>query len=259
MCRFVAYLGPPVSVADLVLEPEHSLLRQSWAPRLQRHGTVNADGFGCGWYDHAVRAEPARYRTDRPMWTDRSFASLAAVVRAPAVLAAVRSATPPLPVEESGAPPFTAGPWLFAHNGAIAGYREGAGAALRAGLDERAAGVIEGASDAELLFAVTLGHLYGGASLAAALSATVGTASSAAPGSRLNLVLTDGHTIAATAYGDTLFVARRSTAAGPSVLVVSEPSDDAIDWEPIPDGSVVETDASACTVMPLFARQGSHS
>ena len=80
MCRFVAYLGPPVTLEALLLAPEHSLLRQSWAPRHQRHGTINADGFGVGWYDSARRPEPARYRTARPMWADRSFASLAGVV-----------------------------------------------------------------------------------------------------------------------------------------------------------------------------------
>src|SRR5437763_14306615 len=118
MCRHLAYLGPPVTLEELVLTPEHSLLQQSYAPRFQRHGTVNADGFGVGWWQPDRRPEPARYRTARPMWTDRSFASLAGVVTASAVVAAVRSATPPSPAEESGCAPFTAGPRLFSPNGA---------------------------------------------------------------------------------------------------------------------------------------------
>src|SRR3954447_18943691 len=117
MCRHLAYIGAPVALADLVLDPPHSLLHQSYAPRHQRSGMVNADGFGAGWWT-SERPEPARYRRAPPLLTDRSFASLAGVVRTTSLVAAVRSATPPLPVEESGAAPFTNGPWLFSHNGA---------------------------------------------------------------------------------------------------------------------------------------------
>ncbi len=63
MCRFVAYLGPPVTLGALLIHPPHALLRQAWAPRHQRHGCINADGFGAGWYDPARRPEPARYRS----------------------------------------------------------------------------------------------------------------------------------------------------------------------------------------------------
>src|SRR5665811_2016722 len=50
MCRHLAYLGPPVTLADCVLHQPHSLVDQSWAPTDMRGGgTVNADGFGIGW------------------------------------------------------------------------------------------------------------------------------------------------------------------------------------------------------------------
>ena len=175
MCRFLGYLGPPVTLASIVLDPPHSLLRQAWQPRHQRPGAVNADGFGVGWYDLARRAEPARYRTSRPIWGDRSFASLAGLVASGAVLAALRDATPPAPIEESGTPPFTAGPWLFAHNGAVDGY--GVDPSVRIRLrrlvsDERAAGV-EGSADSELLFALALDALHAGAGLGEALAAVI--------------------------------------------------------------------------------------
>src|SRR5438093_8158869 len=119
MCRFLGYLGPPVSLERLLMEPEFSLLRQSYAPRYQTHGRFNADGFGAGWYDRSVRPEPARYRTPRPMWTDAAFAGIAGLVTSGVVVAAVRSATPGFPIEESATQPFTAGPWLFVHNGSV--------------------------------------------------------------------------------------------------------------------------------------------
>ncbi|MFD1052224.1 ergothioneine biosynthesis protein EgtC, partial [Kibdelosporangium lantanae] len=51
MCRHLGYIGPAMPISTLVLDPEHSLLRQSWAPTDMRHGgTINADGFGVGWF-----------------------------------------------------------------------------------------------------------------------------------------------------------------------------------------------------------------
>ena len=230
----MAYLGPPVTLEALLLAPEHSLLRQSWAPRHQRHGTLNADGFGVGWYDCARRPEPARYRTARPMWADRSFNSLAGVVASGAVLAAVRSATPPAPVEESGAPPFTSRQWLFAHNGAVDGFHDEPGIELRRRVSERARAGIEGASDAEVLFALVLDRLDAGHSMGEALVRVIETVE-AVTTARLNLVLTDGGSVVATASGDSLFVRR-----GDGVVVASEPFDDDLAWRAALDDSILE-------------------
>src|SRR5215216_1501592 len=97
MCRMIAYLGEPeIQLSSLVLEPEHSLLVQSYAPKEMMSGVVNADGFGTGWYDPEVDEEPAVYRSVAPIWADRSFPSIAPKVRSSTVFAAVRSATPGL-------------------------------------------------------------------------------------------------------------------------------------------------------------------
>ncbi len=237
MCRFLCYLGPPVTLGSVVLDPPYCLKRQAWAPRHQRVGAINADGFGVGWYDFGRRPEPARYRTARPLWADRSFESLAGLVTAPALVAAVRDATPPSPVEETGSQPFTSGPWLFAHNGKVGGWAVDpeVKAALRRPLSDRRAAGIEGAADSEVLFALALDHLDGGATAADALAAMVASATGVAP-SILNLLLTDGHRVTATACGDSLFLLE-----GPdSVVVASEPYDDDPAWRRVPDGSMVE-------------------
>ncbi len=59
MCRHLAYLGPRASLRSVLTDPPHGLLRQSWAPRQQKHGTVNADGFGVGWYADGDPVRPA--------------------------------------------------------------------------------------------------------------------------------------------------------------------------------------------------------
>ena len=46
MCRLLAYLGPPIRLDRLIVEPEHSLVEQSYKPREMTSGHVNADGFG---------------------------------------------------------------------------------------------------------------------------------------------------------------------------------------------------------------------
>ena len=67
MCRHMAYLGPPASLRDLIIEPPYGLARQAWAPRRQRYGVMNADGFGVGWYADGDPL-PARYRRSGPIW-----------------------------------------------------------------------------------------------------------------------------------------------------------------------------------------------
>src|SRR5919198_6719150 len=152
----LAYLGPRTTLADLLIAPKYSLVHQAYAPRFQTHGRINADGFGVAWYEPSRSTEPARYRVDRPIWTDRNFASFAPRVVSPAVLASVRSATPGLPINESCTPPYVAGPWAFAHNGAIDRFLDGVGERLRRMLTVRRAAAIEGATDSEVLFALSL-------------------------------------------------------------------------------------------------------
>src|SRR3954469_20622949 len=117
MCRHLAWLGAPQSVASLVLEPPCGLLRQSYAPRRQKRGLLNADGWGVGFYDEGGTVR--RWRSARPLWPDASVASVAPVLRSGAVLAAVRSATVGMPADEAAAAPFTDGRRLLSHNGRV--------------------------------------------------------------------------------------------------------------------------------------------
>ena len=118
MCRHLAWLGAPRSLADLVLEQPAGLLHQSYAPQRQLRGVVNADGWGVGFFA-AERPEPVRWRSARPLWGEASFASVAPVLRSGAVVAAVRSASVGMPMEESAAAPFTDGRRLLSHNGRL--------------------------------------------------------------------------------------------------------------------------------------------
>ena len=238
MCRHLAWLGPPRPLSALLFDRPHSLYRQSWAPRRQRYGTVNADGYGVGWYA-AGQSEPVQFRRAQPIWSDRSFASLAPTVKSGCVLAAVRSATPPQPVEESGAAPFLlSGGGLLSHNGAVDPEAVAAVLPTSAGT--------ETLMDSSMLAAVVSGLLDVGAPLPDALAETVLKVRSG----RLNLLATNGQVVAATTWGDTLSWIGRDG----GVLVSSEPDDDDPAWVDVPDRSLLTVSPSLTVdIRPLEA------
>ncbi|MFK4144797.1 ergothioneine biosynthesis protein EgtC [Streptomyces sp. NPDC004065] len=246
MCRHLAYLGPPEPLGRLLVEPAHALYRQAWAPRRQRNGTVNADGFGVGWYaeDDPV---PARYRRAGPIWADLSFADLSRVVRTRALLAAVRDATLAGADAEAAAAPYAAGRWLFSHNGAVTGWPDSlAGMSRR--LPPRDLLSLEARNDSALVWALVLARLRAGDEPGQAVGDTVVEVAAAAPGSRLNLLLTDGETIVATAWGDSLWYL---TGPGGRTVVASEPYDDDPHWKQVPERTLLAASRTDVLLTPL--------
>jgi glutamine amidotransferase len=247
MCRHVAYLGRPATLRSVLMDPPHGLYRQAWAPRRMRHGTVNADGFGVGWYADGDPT-PARYRRAVPIWADESLPDIARVTRSAAVLAAVRNATAGMAAGERAAAPFASGRWLFSHNGVLAGWpasavrvAETAGAAAATLLS------LEAMVDSAFLWALALERLRAGRSMAAALAETIAAVEAAGATGRFNFLLTDGQSIAATACGDTLWFRR----ANDSIVVASEPDDDEPGWTEVPDRQVLTATPSLVSVEPL--------
>lgn len=247
MCRHLAYLGPPVTPASLVLEPSHSLFEQSWAPRDMRGGgALNADGFGLGWY---VDGRPVRYRRDVPIWTDQNLPDLAASVRASAVLAAVRNGTVGMPYGEAMVAPFTARNWLFSHNGRITGWPESTlKLAERLPVTELLG--LDAPVDSALLWALIANRLYDDIPSADAVASVVQDVAAVAPGSRLNVLLTDGEQLVATSWTHSLWV--RHT--GESTTVASEPFG-ADDWDAVPDRSLLVATASTLRIAPMKGRE----
>ncbi len=65
MCRFVLYMGPPITLDQLTTQPEHSIIHQSYQARL-REEPLNGDGFGISWYVPDISPEPASVSIDKP-------------------------------------------------------------------------------------------------------------------------------------------------------------------------------------------------
>lgn len=226
MCRHLGWLGEPVSVASLVLDPPYALLVQSYSPRRQKHGLVNADGWGVGFIDDGVLR---RWRSAAPLWGDASFASVAPALRSGCVVAAVRSASVGMPVETSASAPFTDGTWLLSHNGVVDRSVLPLSAAAEATVDS--------ALLAALIFQRGLD----------ALADTIVEVGADDPSARLNIMAANGSRLLATTWGDTLSLLRRAD----GVVLASEPYDDDPAWQELPDRRLVEVDAARVVLTPL--------
>ena len=169
MCRFVAYVGEPVFLDELICRPAHSLLHQSLRSE-QAKTRTNGDGFGVGWYGEGV--EPGVYREVMPAWSDENLLSLARTLKSHLFFAHVRAATG-TPIARQNCHPFRHGPWLFMHNGQIGGYAQ-VRRALEARLPDALYAARKGATDSELLFLLALARIeQQGAAVHDAMRATL--------------------------------------------------------------------------------------
>ncbi len=152
MCRFTLYLGPPIRLATLLTEPEHSLICQSYKAT-ERAEPLNGDGFGVGWYATRLHSAPALFHQITPAWNNRNLQSIAKVVTSGCIMAHVRAASPGSEVDLANCHPFGYGDYLMMHNGTIGGFRAMRRRLLE-GLTDEAFDVVKGSTDTEHLFAV---------------------------------------------------------------------------------------------------------
>ena len=232
MCRHLGWLGREVSVSELVLDPPHGLRVQAYAPRRQKHCLMNADGWGVGFFDGTV---PRRWRSVAPLWGDVSFESVAPALHSHCVVAAVRSATVGMPIDASATAPFTDGHWLLSHNGVV---DRGVLAP-----SSSAESVCDSAILASTMFARGLD----------ALGETIAEIAAADPDARLNVLAANGSRLLATTWNDTLSILRRDD----GVVLASEPYDDDLEWEDIPDHHLVDVTAERVTLTALDDTEGS--
>ena len=231
MCRHLGWLGRETAVSSLVLDPPQGLRVQSYAPRRQKHGLMNADGWGVGFFDGAT---PRRWRSAAPLWGDVSFDSIAPALRSHCVVAAVRSATVGMPIEASATAPFTDGHWLLSHNGVVDRHVLPPSATA------------ESSCDSALLAALVFERGLD------ALGQTIADVGVADPNARLNILAANGSRLLATTWGDTLSILRRND----GVVLASEPYDDQPGWEDVPDRHLIEVTAEQVTMTALNPTKG---
>jgi gamma-glutamyl hercynylcysteine S-oxide hydrolase len=244
MCRLVAYIGAPVSPARLVFGGEHSLYRQSWAPRELLTGSVNADGYGIVWY---ANRRAARIAEARPIWYDPDLEGTLTALDSTCVVAALRNSTLGIPVDRAAVLPLVLGDWTFVLNGFVPEFRQRHMRALRRGLPDELYAELKGVSDSETLFLMALAALREGQSPVQALEAVVRAVCELVgkAEAQLNMVLSNGERIAAVRAStvlltNSLYVARRPPFAPGGIVLASEPPEKSACWEAVDGHSWIE-------------------
>ncbi len=238
MCRFLAYRGEPIFLADYVCAPEHSLVHQSLHAQEAKTET-NGDGFGLGWYGE--RDVPGLYREIRPAWSDENLRSLCAQVRSRLFFAHVRASTGTA-TTRANCHPFAHGRHMFMHNGQVGGYHR-IKRRIEAMIPDELYEQRLGSGDSEAIFLTALGLGLAEdpvAAIARVLRAVRGLMSEARIDEplRFTAAYTDGESLyafrwACDARPPSLYF--RETETG--LLVVSEPFDARRDvWTPVPKG-----------------------
>jgi glutamine amidotransferase len=248
MCRLAAYLGPTVPLNRFLLEPPHSLVEQSWAPREMREARLNADGFGFGWFT-GPEDPPSVYTNPMPIWTDPNLAGLGRALESGLWLAYVRSATRRTDVSHANTQPFAGASLLFMHNGYIDLFGETLRHHIRHALCTECERTIHGNTDSEYLFALLRQQLLDGRSLESGMMQLFDLLTQWAADVRLllNFIITDGTRIVATRHAingecPSLYYSDRVADLEGALCVASEPLTDRDQWESVPEHSLVLLD-----------------
>jgi predicted glutamine amidotransferase len=153
MCRWMAWLGQPVLIEELLFNTPHGIVDQSLHARMGAEPT-NGDGFGLGWYGQGEG--PGIYRSVKPAWGDDNLREIAAHIEAPLFMAHVRAAIGS-PVQETNCHPFRHGRWLFVHNGYLGGLHD-VRRDLMLAIDPPLFADVHGSTDTEIVFHLALTH-----------------------------------------------------------------------------------------------------
>ena len=153
MCRWMAWLGQPVLIDELLFKTPHGIVDQSLHSRMGAE-TTNGDGIGLGWYGSGEG--PALYRSVAPAWSDPNLRELAAHIESPLFFTHVRAAIGS-PVQETNCHPFRHGNWLFVHNGYVADFTE-LRRDLMLAIDPALFADVHGSTDTEVVFHLALTH-----------------------------------------------------------------------------------------------------
>jgi glutamine amidotransferase len=249
MCRIAAYLGTPLPLQRFLLDPPHSLLKQSWQPRELIYTTINADGHGFGWY--GPDGLPAVYTSTMPIWSDYNLPHLARTLSSPLWLAEIRSATDANPVHQCNTQPFHDTELLYAHNGFIQNFRMQLRHRIERMLTPVIGASIKGNTDSEYLFALLRQVLFDNpdVTIEEALSlhfARIGEWAGDQP-ALLNVVVTEGRRLYAARHGlnhacPSLYYTTDDDAFPGGQLIASERLTASEFWQPVPEHHILILD-----------------
>ncbi|WP_424101595.1 class II glutamine amidotransferase [Moorena producens] len=162
MCRVLGYIGEPLAISKLILEPDNSLVNQSYDS--DYHHMVQLAGFGLAtWKKDTLTANyPFLYKGTKPPFYDRNLKSLCESHETNLLLSHIRAAyyTYEAVVHEHNCHPFIFPGFrlALAHNGWIYGFKE-----IRFPLLNKCRPEIiqnlEGSTDTEVIYALIMSQV----------------------------------------------------------------------------------------------------
>jgi len=277
MCRFVAYLGRPIIVDELLLKPTNSLVHQSYSAG-EMSENLNGDGFGLGYYVHNISERPGLFRSITPARNNNNLLYNASLIQTDCLFAHIRAASEGV-ISENNTHPFHFDQFLMMHNGGVPRFPSIKRKLLSLLSDELFLW-IQGSTDSEHVFALLMQNITEMKRSGSALSedqirqcfqktfeqiqqlkmeAGIGDEVST-----FNMMITDGYRIFGTRYSSdpgrqtrTLYYSAGSgfqckdgvsrmvkdTPETESVLIVSEKlNENKEEWIPIPENHFIAVD-----------------
>ena len=259
MCRWLAYSGGDIPLAELIFNTRHSLIDQSLAAQ-RGPNTTNGDGFGVGWYDRLET--PGLYKNVQPAWNDANLYDLCTHTRSPLFIAHIRASTGTA-IQYTNCHPFRSGQCLFVHNGVIREFTR-VRRKLVHELDDQQFRELAGTTDSELMFLLAMQFglaedVYTGVARMVGLVEQVGWDANVEYPIQMTLGISDGERLNAVRYSSeresrSLYLSRdietieaelppRARALLEQMTdnarcVVSEPLSESMDlWQLIPESS----------------------
>jgi ergothioneine biosynthesis protein EgtC len=249
MCRLLGYQGLPIQLDQILSQPEHSLIVQSYKPREMAEAILNADGFGVGWYHSEQDTQPFIYKNIQPIWSDINLPHLSRYIQSGKILGYVRSATPGQGVNFNNCQPFQFKNLLFIHNGYIQNFRSSLYKLIRTRLSNKIYEFIDGTTDSEHIFALFLNELssHNPPTLEVALKNTLNIVTELAKKNAVkalvNVIISDGHQMVASRFASgnippTLYCLQNDPNFPQSVIIASEPLFVG-KWQACPEQSII--------------------
>ena len=155
MCRLLAYLGESITISSILLQPAHSLIKQSTHSQ-ESHIMVNGDGFGMSWYvpNHT---EPALFKTLNPAWNEPNLHDLCKKTQSHCINAHIRAATNGN-ISRNNSHPCRFKNLSMMHNGTVGGFID-IKRPIRNLLCDDTYNWIEGQTDSEHFFALVMNFM----------------------------------------------------------------------------------------------------
>ncbi|KAF9736775.1 hypothetical protein PMIN06_003497 [Paraphaeosphaeria minitans] len=158
MCRFMVYKGKDeILLSELILNPTHSILTQSFDSRLRldTRRPHNGDGFGIGYYTlPSLGPEPCVFTSTIPAWNCINLSRIASKTKSSLIFAHVRATTEGN-LSDQNCHPFSYKRLMFMHNGGIGSFKR-IKMKLAMSLNERWFTLVQGSTDSEWAFALLL-------------------------------------------------------------------------------------------------------